>query len=134
MIWQLQRYLELLFPNEIFYVNMRYRQFPDSEVPDRNILIQEMTGTENAWYKWKQKILQFVIRDIDQVSAKALTDIIYNELHGRFGLELPGVTVGAIVYPKIKTGQISSQTTPQSLGEDENGRPEFSFTMKILYV
>jgi len=134
MIWNLQRYLELLFPNELIYVNMRYRQFPDTEIPDRNVLVQEITGTEGAWYRWKQKVLQFVVRDIDQVSAKALTDIIYNELHGRFGLELPAVTVGGIVYPTVKTGQVSSQTIPQSLGEDENGRPEFSFTMKILYV
>jgi hypothetical protein len=134
MIWQMQRYLEILFPNEIFYVNMRYKTFPDKEVPDRNILIQELPGTEGALYKYKQFVLQFIVRDIDQVKAKALTDQIYKELHGRFGLELPAITIGGIVYPKVKTGQISSQTTPQSLGEDENGRPEFSFSMKILYV
>lgn len=134
MIWNLQRYLELVFPNEIFFVNMRYKQFPDSEVPDRCVLLTELTGNEGAWYKYTQAIVQIICRDIDQVKAKALTDILYNELHGRFGLELPAVIVGSITYPMVKTGQISSQTIPQSLGEDENGRSEFLFTMKIIFV
>jgi hypothetical protein len=134
MIWNLQRYLELKFPNEIFYVNIRYKQFPDSEVPDRNILIIETTGTEEAWYKYKQVFLQFIARDIDTVKARALAELIYKELHGRFGMHLDAVNVGGNVYPEIETGQISSQSTPQSIGEDEGGRPEFSFTMKILYV
>jgi hypothetical protein len=134
MIWNMQRYLELKFTNEIFYVNMRYKQFPSNEVPDRNVLITEIPGTEGAWYKWKQFVLQFTCRDIDQVKAKSLTDKIYDELHGRFGLHLPAVNVGGTVFPEVEIGQISCQSTPQSIGEDENGRPEFSFVMKILYI
>jgi hypothetical protein len=134
MIWNMQRYLELKFPNEIIFANIRYKQFPEDACPDRNVLIIETTGTEGALFKYKQMFLQFISRDIDAVKARSLAELFYNELHGRFGLHLPAVNVGGVVYPEIETGQISSQSTPQSIGEDEGGRPEFSFTMKILYI
>lgn len=134
MIYNLHKYLETKFNTETFYVNLRSTTFPEDAVPDRCVLLSQAGGSEGAWFHYRQTQITFTCRDIDQVKSKSLADKIYDELKGRFGLILPAVSVGGTLHPQIQTGQISAQNIPQCTGEDENGRPEFSFTIIVKDV
>lgn len=132
--YNLKKHLKDKFPTEKFYLNFRYNTFPDQAVEDRCVTINEASGTEGAWFKKKDEMCNILVRDKDQVSARSFAYQIYNELHGKFGLILPEENVDGEYFPSRQIGQISSQGVPQCLGEDDNGRTEFTFAIKLIYV
>jgi hypothetical protein len=132
--YNLKRYLKDTFPTEKFYLNFKYNTFPDNAVENRCITITEGSGTEGAWFKKKDEICNILVRDNDQVLSRQLAYLIYNKLHGRFGLILPAENVDGEYFPSMQIAQISSQNVPQCLGEDDNGRTEYTFAIKLIYV
>lgn len=132
--YNLKKHLKKTFPTEKIYLNFKYNTFPDNAVEDRCITINEATGTEGAWFKKKDELCNILIRDKDQVSARKLAYQIYYELRGRFGLILPEENVDGEYFPARQIAQISSQSVPQCLGEDDNGRTEYTFAINLIYV
>ena len=135
MIYNLVEYLSTEFPAETIYANERKVISPATQVPDRNVLVRETGGIEKRVLT--DPTFQIICRDKYSVKARELAYSIYNKLQsekkigGRFGLVLPAVTVGGVLYPAVQTYQISSLAIPQTLGEDAEGRAEFSMNFQI---
>jgi hypothetical protein len=128
MIYNLREYLETKFPNETFFVNMA-----DESQPDRRVIISEIAGQSEAITNWTNKGLQVLTRDVDPVKARLLAFDILDELRNTFDLNLSAVTVDGHLYPAVLISQISDNGEPQPIGEDENGRFEFTTNYRILY-
>jgi len=132
MIYNLHEYLENMTTEKI-YSNVKQITFPDKSVPDRIVLIQERGAVKKAWLRYTEQSIQVMCRDIDNVKARELAYTIYELLDNRFGLVLPAVTVGTVIYPEFKTAQITASSTPQTLGVDESGRSEFTFDLQFIF-
>lgn len=104
-----------------------------TQVPDTLVLVQETGGTDTAWARFVAETVKILVRDIDQVAARKAANDIYDLLHGRFGLILPAVTIGADTYQEIQTAQISAIQRPFCLGVDENDRVEFTTNYQIIW-
>lgn len=134
MIYNLHKYLENQFPAETLFVNITSKIYPNAIIPDRCVLLKEISGTEGAYYRFKEKSVQIITQDIDDVKSRKLAYDVYGKLHGIFGLELPTVTVGGVVYPAIDIPEAKGAVLPQSIGMDEEGRVQYSTTYIFYYV
>jgi hypothetical protein len=134
-IYNFVQLLRNQFPNERFYPDEQYRLLAESQVPDRRCIIQETAGTPEHIIDISGAEIK--CRDIDPYNAKDFCYDVYNFLHGtkglkgKFGVELPEVTIGATTYPAIKTSQISAVQTPSYLETDKNKRSEYIFNIQI---
>jgi len=133
MIYQLFTYLETEFPTETFKINVKYEELASNSLPDRLVLLRETGGPETAWFKYIQHSLQVLVRDVDAVKARKLSYDIYNKLDNKFGLILPSVTVDSVAHSQLQVAQISADARPSSLGDDENGRVQFSTNYNFIY-
>jgi len=133
MIYNLAEYIMTEKPAETLYVNER-RSISGATVPDRCLLLRETGGPEGAWYPYTDKSGQLLARDKSTPAARKLIWDIYTLIQGKFGLILPAVTVGGVVYPAIQTAQLSFIQQPFCLGDDGEGRTEFTANFKIIYV
>lgn len=133
MIYNLVEYLRAEFPAEIIYTNARTPIGIDEEIADRCSLIRETGGPEQPWTGYVEKTAQILSRDKDTPKARKLAWDIYNKIQSIFGLILPAATIDGIVYPAIQTAQMSSIQQPYCLGDDGEGRMEFTTNFKIIY-
>lgn len=127
IIYNLKKYLENEFPGESFRIGM------DNNDPDRVVYISDFGGTETPWFEYHAKSIQVITRDADTPKAHKLSLDIYDKLNRKFGLILPSNTIDAIVYPQIQTAQLSGNALPGYIGEDDNGRHEFSTNYRLIY-
>ncbi len=132
MIWNFMTFLETEFPAETIRVNVKGIVSTDTQVPDRITEISETTGVPKPWSEYTEHSIQLKHRALDSPSARSLAWSMYNKIKRRYGQILPEVTVDGEVFPAIQTAQISGNTTPQSLGYDENGRAVFSTNYRII--
>ncbi len=132
MIYNLTQLLRTQFPTETVYVNGRVVKTGQSSVPNRNLLVMETGGTEKPWVKYQVLTAQVIARDVDAPRARALAYSVFTFLTSRFGLELPQVTVGGTVFPKVVTAQISAIQVPYNLGPDEEGRVEYVCNYQVI--
>jgi hypothetical protein len=133
VIYNIFDYLENELPGESIYINLYGNTYPQTEIPDRSIHIQETGGSETAWFQFKTLTLQIIAKDIDGPNARELIYSVDNVLNNKFGLELPSISVNGVLYPGFKIGQISSISRPQSIGLDDNNRAIFSSNYKFLF-
>lgn len=133
MIYQLRQYLEDNLPNENIFANLVLNVSTDDFVPDRMVLLSENSGIIQPRTLWTNNGLQVTTRDIDAVKARKLAWDVMALLDEKFSLTINSVTVDGNVYPAIEISQISANGEPQSIGEDEEGRAEFSTNYRILY-
>jgi hypothetical protein len=133
LIYQLCAFLRTKFPTEIIYENGRVRLASQEEIPDRNILVTETGGVQQAWTGYKSQIAQIITRDIDQPKSRQLSYLIFAELNDRFGLILPTITVGGEVFPIITTAQINANGIPYYFGTDSNGLHEYLTNYRVIY-
>lgn len=134
MIYNLSQYLKTKFPSITIYTNSRIYESSESFVPDQCILILDTGGIEKTNYRYSQNTTQIITRAIDMPKARNMAIEIFEELHGRFGIVLPQITVDSIVYAELQTSQISAIQRPYSLGADESGRYEFVTNYNIIYI
>lgn len=134
MIYNLVQYLKNEFPAELIYTNIRQQLATQNEIPDRNLLVKNTGGTEKNVYFYGVHTCQIIARDLSAPSAEYLCTQVYNKLHSRFGLILPAITIGAILYPAVQAAQISGIQLPSSMGVDEEGRTEVVCNLKINMV
>lgn len=133
MFYNLAQYLKTQFPSEVIYTNERYLITGQTEIPDRNILVKEAGGIEQAWTQYSEPEIQVICRDSSVVKARKLAYDVFEEITSRFGLILPSITVDSVIYPSIQTAQIKAQQTPYHIGKDEEGRSEFGNNYQIIY-
>jgi hypothetical protein len=132
MIYNLAEWLRTQFPAETIYVNER-NSVAGAQIPDRNVLLIENQGEEKPWTLFGFTMVQVLARDENQPDARALAWDIFTYMTSRWGQELPAVTIGGVVHPKVTIAQVSSVARPQSIGEDEEGRSEFSTNFKVYW-
>lgn len=132
MIYNLVQYLKTKLPTENIFANIWVKVNPNFSLPDRVVLLKEEGGTETGWFQFQNRNVQILARDIDPVKTRKLILSVHDLINNVFGLILPAVTIDGDVYPSVITAQISVNTTPQSLGYDEEGRSEFSANYRIL--
>jgi hypothetical protein len=133
LIYSLVKYLRTEFPTVKFYVNSIRKLATEDFIPDQTVLLKYSGGTETPWSLFNRPTIQVIVRDIDQVDAEKISFDIYNKLHGHFGLLLPSVTVKTVTYDEIHTAGIQAIQKPFSLGDDDNGRVQFSNNYEFFY-
>lgn len=133
MIYNLTEYLMTKFPAEAIRANIRGKLAGTTQVPERIAYIQETGGSIEAWLTFATQSIQIITRDVDVTGARTLAFLIFDEINSTFGLILPAVTVDGELHPQIQVAQISANSLPQCLGDDANGRVEFSTNYRVLY-
>jgi hypothetical protein len=133
MIYNIQQYLESNLTNEIIFANTRKKISPNEDIPDRNVLIMESPGTSEAWTGWTAKGMQVITRDIDMPKARKLAWDVFDFLNDKFSITLNAITIDGNIYPAIEILQISANSEPDSIGDDEQGLSEFSTNYRIIY-
>jgi len=126
MIYNLAQYLIVNLPLIKFVVN---GFSPDSSQDE--IMVSETGGEPQHWYERTDWAVQILSRAKNVNTAKKQIDDVYNKLKNRFGLLLPQVTIDGVLYPAVKTYQISPIQTPGYLGADEENIEMFSFNLTI---
>lgn len=133
LIFNLMTYLETELPGETIFANRRDILGSNTSVPIRCILLQETGDTETPWLTDVTQAIQILTRDIDMPKARELAFDVYDKINNKFGLILPSVTVDGVVYPQIQISQISVNSGPSYIEDDENGRPVFSSNYRFIY-
>lgn len=134
MIYNLVEYLRLQFPLESFYPNQKYLIETNEIIPDRVVILTEMSGTIQAKTGWTERRVQVYCRDIDAPSARGLATKIYYYINDRNGCDLPQVEVDGIIYPEVTVGQIIADQTPSMINVDSAGRAEFVYNVMIKFT
>lgn len=127
MIYNLVQYLKTNLPLYVFVVN---GFSPDS--PQDAILVSQNGGEPQHWYDRTDWTVQFLSRAVSVNVAKEQIDSVYVLVKNKFGLSLPEVTVNSIVYPIVKTYQVSPIQAPGYIGADEKNLEMFSFNVTIV--
>ncbi len=135
MFYNFVKYLKNQFSSESIYTNIYFKQSTQSELPNRLMLVRETGGAETVWFNFARKTIQVITRDIDVTKARKLAWDVYELFmdKGQFGLILPANTVDSVTYPSVQTAQINALQIPTSLGEDDEGRSEFSTNYQVIY-
>ena len=126
MIYNLVAYLKTQFSTYSF-VNDGWQK----ESPDTCICINDSGGTPSHTHNRTDYMVQVLSRSRDKVKAKEASSSVYEKLKNVFSLTLPATTIKSIVYPAVKTWQISPIQTPSFIGCDHEGRNLYSFNLKI---
>ena len=136
MIYNFVQFLKIQFPTENIYTNIYFKESTENELPNRLILVRETGGIEQPVSNFLRATIQIIVRDIDCPKSRKLAYDVYELFmdKGQFGLILPAVTVDSILFESIQTAQITAVQAPTSLGEDAEGRTEFSTNYQIIYV
>jgi hypothetical protein len=132
MIYNLASLLRTQFAAETIFAIER-KSIGGAPVPSRCVLLIPGSGTDQPWTGFGYQMAQVLARDEAHAKAMKLAWDIFNYLNGRWGLKLPAITVDGTAYPEIQTGQISAIARPESIGEDEEGRTEFSTNFQIYW-
>ena len=103
------------------------------QIADEITLFTETGGTESAWFGYIEQMIQMMNRSTDVNRARNLAMDYYLEINNRFGVLLPLVTIGVRTYNDIQIAQISSNSLPQLIGYDENGRAKFTTNFRLIY-
>ena len=133
MIYNLVQYLRTEYPAEVIYANVEHLISGQESVPDRCIIVRETGGSETPWFRFSEPTVQILVRDTTNPAARKLAFEIFNKITSRFGLILPSIIVNGDTYPAIQIAQISAIQKPFCLGEDENGRTEFTTNYKLVF-
>lgn len=128
ILYNLKQYLKNEFPAETIYAGSR-----KDGLSDRTVQIIDNGGTQEPWFEFIAESIQIMVRDVDSPKAYKLAKDIYDKINNRYGLILPANTVGTDVYPEIQTAQISANATPGYIGDDDNGRSEYSTNFRIIF-
>jgi hypothetical protein len=83
LIFNFVQLLRNEFPNENIYPIEQYRLLAETQVPDRRILIREISGEPKFIINIPG--IQVLIRDIDPYNARNLAFEFYDFLHGTDG-------------------------------------------------
>jgi len=126
MIYNLLQYLIVNLPLIVFIAN---GWSPDSD--EDSVMVSDTGGDPKHFYLRTDWAVQIISRAMNVNVAKENVDNIYSLLKNKFGITFPEITVNGVVYPAVKTYQISPLQTPGYLGADEKHLEMFSFNLII---
>lgn len=98
------------------------------------LTVSEGSAEELAWFDRKDTQVQIISRATSGVTARENCYTVYNLVKKKYGINLPSVTVSGTVYADVKTYAIRPVNPPQYVADDENGRPQYSFTIDITTI
>ena len=75
--------------------------------------------------------VQILSRADSKFQARRNSYDVYEKLKNRFGLTLPAVTVGGVLYESFIAWQIIPIQVPGYIGADNNSREMFSFNITL---
>ena len=126
MIYNLVQYLIVELP----LINFISNGFnPDSE--QDAVMLSESGGDPKHWFSRTDWAIQIISRGKDTNIARKNIYSVYDLLKNKLELILPEVTVDEIIYPAIKTYQMSPVQSPGYLGADEKHLEMFSFNLTV---
>ena len=99
--------------------------------PDSAVCMNEGSGDERPWFDRKDTLIQILSRATDRTTARKNGYTVYDLIKKKYGLELPSVTVGGVVFSAVTTWGIRPVNTPQYAYDDDNGRAIYSFSVEI---
>ena len=126
MIYNLVAYLKINLPTIKFVAN-GWRPESDRD----SVMVTETGGTPEHWYERTDWAIQIISRAENVTTSKYQINAVYQLLKNRFGITLSAVTVDLVVYPAVKTYQISPVQSPGYLGTNEENLEMFSFNLTI---
>lgn len=127
--YHLTQYLISEFPALNFVVNGF-----GAATPDDVISVNYTGGTPAHWYSRIDHSIQLLIRNSSVTIGRVNALSVYEKIKNRFGLELPSVTIDSVVYPAVKTYQISPIQSPGYLGADDRGLEMYSFNVVVTTI
>lgn len=126
MVYNLREWLLLQFPSLYFSSNGFQTDSPDDATE-----INEGSGEDQSLYTRQDDVIQFVSRATAKPTARKNAVDVYNYIRKKFGCVFPSVTVDGVLYPEVTAWAIRPINKPQYIGNDDNGRPEFSYSVEI---
>lgn len=127
MIYNLVTYLKIQLPLINFVANGW-----DINSEQDSISVIDTGGDPKHFYERTDWSIQILSRANEINVAKKQIEDVYVKLKNKYGIILPEVTVDTIIYPAIKTYQISPNQTPGYLGADNKHLEMFSFNIIIV--
>lgn len=127
MIFQIRKYID-----DSLGIDTYANQLNEN-ILEQHILVLETSSTIEPLTNTTVKGLQILVRDIDSAKSRALAFQVFDLLNNKFGLTLPSITIDGVIYSAVYIDQISANTEPISIGNNENGLAEFSLNFRILY-
>lgn len=127
MIFQIRKYI-----NDNLGVDIYANQL-NEDAGEKHILVLETSSILEPLTNTTIKGLQVLVRDIDSAKSRVLAIQVFDLLNNKFGLTLPSITVDGVIYSAVYIDQISANTEPITIGNNENGLAEFSLNFRILY-
>ena len=103
-----------------------------SDTSEESITVIDNGGVESAWIDRKEYLVQVMSRSNDKTEARVNIYSVYDLLNRRFGLTLAAVTVKSIVYPAIKTYQISPNQLPGYIGSTDTHLEMWSVNFRVI--
>ena len=126
MIYNLYKYLTDNLSSITFYCNGWQEPGEDEAVN-----IKEASNDDRDWFDRQDTTIVILSRSHNRINARVNALTVYNLIKKKYGLTLPAITVSGTVYPEIKTWAIRPNSGPQYAGDDESGRPLFSFSLEV---
>lgn len=129
----LTQLLRTTLPTEVFYWETVTPTSSRPTPPDRCVKVSLTGGLSKPWLKYTEAAVQVLVRDLSKPGASKLAKLIFDLLHGRFGLILPAATVDGYTYAAVKTAEIKAIMLPYNIGQDEAGRTSYTTNYIIIY-
>jgi len=99
--------------------------------PQNSVMVKQSGGTVGHWFPRTDYNVQIISRAKRPVLARSQIYQVYSEMKNKFGIELPQVTVDAVVHAAVQTYQISPIEAPGYIGADETHLEMWSLNLVI---
>lgn len=127
MVYNFRAWLKLQFPALPLYTNGF-----SSDAPDNAVEMNEGSGDDRQFFDRQDTVIQFLSRATTKPSARKNAQDLYNYMRKRYGgCIFPEETVDSVVYPAVTAWAIRPVNMPQYIGDDDNGRHMFSFSVDV---
>lgn len=127
MIYNLLQFFKDNKPDYSYCVNGYHNTSPIDV-----IAINETSSIPAKWIDRADLTLQIVSRNCSTVKAKEALDDVFTIVDRRYGVILPETTQDGVVFPEVKTFQMTPLQRPIWLDYDENGNGQYVFNLQIV--
>lgn len=88
-------------------------------------------GDEQPWFNREDIRVHIMSRSNVRDTAYKNCTTVYDLVKKKYGLTLPAITVGGVLYPAVTAWAIRPQLPPQYVGDDAQGRAMFTATVEV---
>lgn len=98
---------------------------------DECVTIQDSSGEEYPWFDRQDTLVQYISRATDSYTARVNAFICYDLINKKTNVSLPEITINGTTYAAVTAWGIRPVMRPQYVGDDDNGRSMYSFSVTI---